>query len=1057
MEQLDLDAPTFEVAQHTATYVLTEPVQPLLAREELLACQVRTLDSQMQTLCYDNYSRFIQATDAIRNIGVSVDCNAGNVQQLHTSVARAGMTAAAVEGACGTLRDAVVEKLRMKRLLHRLDAVIKLPTTLRTMIHAGRYRSAITAYLQAYTILHQQSDGWESLQRIEEECYHITADLLVAVRQKLRQWSGHPTTTCSTPATANTNDEEEETEEEKEDEVSPPRSSDCAATVVLHEDPLPPPPEFPDTVASIFECAGTPVLILNHIRDHIPASSSTATTTHPTPPTTTTTTSNKRGSQVVHLKTELSTEQCEEMAFAACLRFLERCLETHQLDGQDARVGLFESSSRSLPAASSFVPSSGEDEREEEKTKGGGHRWIPTKVLDSILEAAALYNVTFPPSPPTARTGLELEEKEEEPGDGRRRKLSHFVATAFDAFLHHVRAALLEQAAYNAYPKDLQRSFSSLRGEIAAVTTKESNQADEDDGTTHDNNQNADADDNDDDEGQESVDQAYEHVSNATALLLESVHHFSSGLTLPEVALEERVAARFVEQTVALSDAMVRRRVDHKFLILRFRVLQNCLAPFCRNAGVTETEEAATAAAPERIHRLVQMASVALSDSSQLLDDTVRSILSCSSSKESPTLKIAVEHSTVQFAIWLACALETLAGCELSNSKHIVDVLPDRTENTTSVDSGSSSTQLIYPIALGGSGSCDNVDNDLSELVDNCMWELVEELDALGTKTTKLDLTLAIAEMCRLSERSVMDDINQSIATHTGSTNKHRNAQNDSLFATTAVSEEDSNDTTKQTPASMRFRLAASRALALYAVNRGNDGGEVLSSHLFELSRHNFDDGSSDETTGPRFGTWSLLTVVKSASFDCADLFGGSKRAGPVPDTLDDEYVSLTMARQKQAFRSNLIGDVERLFEEKVQIYPHPFETIDFQRNLVVFVALKVAFTSLRENVRLVRFSKEGYRQLLIDVEFLKFMIPHYVSDDESSHHGDGSNTVNVLVTILSEIIKSAKARCDSSATLQDDCLEINQARASIRNFMAINCGEDGLIRRFTIADDDTV
>jgi hypothetical protein len=68
-------------------------------------------------------------------------------------------------------------------------------------------------------------------------------------------------------------------------------------------------------------------------------------------------------------------------------------------------------------------------------------------------------------------------------------------------------------------------------------------------------------------------------------------------------------------------------------------------------------------------------------------------------------------------------------------------------------------------------------------------------------------------------------------------------------------------------------------------------------------------------------------------------------------------------------------------FAEKVVVYPHPSDIADFQRNAVVTLIFKVAFMTLVENIRLIKFSLQGYRQLMVDVEFFKFTIPHYVKD----------------------------------------------------------------------------
>ena len=61
----DLDSPSFDAAAHKQRHVLHSTVHDLLEVEEGLSLQIRTLDSTMQALVYENYSRFIDATDAI--------------------------------------------------------------------------------------------------------------------------------------------------------------------------------------------------------------------------------------------------------------------------------------------------------------------------------------------------------------------------------------------------------------------------------------------------------------------------------------------------------------------------------------------------------------------------------------------------------------------------------------------------------------------------------------------------------------------------------------------------------------------------------------------------------------------------------------------------------------------------------------------------------------------------------------------------------------------------------------------------------------------------------
>ena len=1027
----DLDSKNFDAAAHTVKHVVNDSVHTLLETQEQLACQVRTLDSSMQTLVYENYSRFIDATDAIKSIGTTVEAHQDGLSKLSSSMQVIHETSHEIESSLGTIRDAVVEKIRIKRLLTRLDTLLKLPKTLRDQIKVGKYRLAAKSYLSAANILRKHSSGFESLKTIEADCHNILSKLLIDLKRKLIHWSGGNSSSVG-------NENVDNSEHANEGSSS-------------HDDD---PPDPPRTVTEIFECAGTPILLLltaENVNDSGDVGGADTSGT---------------AAIAAEFYTGLTVDECKDAAISAALRLIERVLDGHHIELQESRLG---GSISGIGTTSSF-----DTDVDTASITGGrqstqSSKLVPTHVLDSILEAATLYRIVL-----NNQSGGRSNTV-----DGR---LTQFVSHSFNSFLQHLRGELLEQSALLLAGSRRSNHFSAAQLSIGSgVLGGSTNELKDVDGDTTNRDDDNDVDDHDDDEAEKEEDEAYEQIAAAMNLLLQSVRQLASGLALPEVGIPVDLASLLVDQTVSLTETMVRRRVDQKFHALRFRVVKDCLEPFCRKSieQHQDKDSSVNQNDPSRILHLVQMASVALSDALQLVDDTVRTVLSSSvdsspaSSTDAPMLKMAVETSTKRFAAWLANAMEVLAGCESSGRRLTIDAKsgdPDQDgggeANSKDGDADGGGGAVVDTVPLSAKVSSELVD-DMSEASDDdvgheqvgtALFELVNELEKAEWKDARSDMTLAIAEMCRVAERSVMENINQSIATHGGG-GKQRKSKvlfpNTTGEGSTAPNKKDPE--TVNNPTAERFRLAASRVLGLYAMDRGSQACWMLCSDLPQISSQEESDSLLE---GPRTAVQQVLELFKFTSYDCAALFGGPKRAGPVPRNLEDELMSGYYSNQSSSkhntagARSGLLLDVERMFAEKVVVFPHPSEHSDFTRNSVLAIVIKVAFKGMVEAARCCRFSASGYRQWMVDVEFFKFMIPHFITNDFLP---EGSPARAVVLRLLSDAIAAAEERCIDESIASDESSTFhytNQARSVIREFMETHSGSDGIVSHFTIPED---
>ena len=206
---------------------------------------------------------------------------------------------------------------------------------------------------------------------------------------------------------------------------------------------------------------------------------------------------------------------------------------------------------------------------------------------------------------------------------------------------------------------------------------------------------------------------------------------------------------------------------------------------------------------------------------------------------------------------------------------------------------------------------------------------------------------------------------------------------------------------------------AASRILQLYAMQRGAQAADEACLDFLE----NACIESDAIPSAPTPSVLRVLETAKLASIECANIFGGERMANPVPAFVEDvEFGQNHMiGRSGMLPMKGLQLDVERMFTEAVQVFPHSMHMMEFSRNAVVAIVLKVAFKAMIEHSRFATFTSFGYRQLQIDCAFLRQMALHYVKDETMA---DGTNGCTNLYNLLNDVMLNVGERCSLRATL---------------------------------------
>ncbi|XP_064019571.1 vacuolar protein sorting-associated protein 51 homolog [Pogoniulus pusillus] len=182
----DINGPHFD-PEVFLTKVRSEcPLGQLLAREAALGREIRALDSDMQTLLYENYNKFISATDTIRKMKVDFRRMEAEMDDLAANMAAISTSSARVSAALQDRHRRGAQLAGVQALLRKLQSLVEVPGHLRRWAApGGEPARALRCHARARAVLRHYRH-LPSFRAIEDESQAIMADLAQRLRARLR-------------------------------------------------------------------------------------------------------------------------------------------------------------------------------------------------------------------------------------------------------------------------------------------------------------------------------------------------------------------------------------------------------------------------------------------------------------------------------------------------------------------------------------------------------------------------------------------------------------------------------------------------------------------------------------------------------------------------------------------------------------------------------------------------------------------------------------------------------------------------------------------------------
>lgn len=153
----NIDTPHFNSDRFVKTLLTSKPMENLIKIDNDMVHEIKALDSDMQMLVYENYNKFIGATETIKRMKTNVVAMDGDMDSVKVKMQSISKKSTELDASLAEKRSQVDKLVRVSRLLRRLEFLSELPERLELMISSRLYKSAVELFNKSVKVLEKHS------------------------------------------------------------------------------------------------------------------------------------------------------------------------------------------------------------------------------------------------------------------------------------------------------------------------------------------------------------------------------------------------------------------------------------------------------------------------------------------------------------------------------------------------------------------------------------------------------------------------------------------------------------------------------------------------------------------------------------------------------------------------------------------------------------------------------------------------------------------------------------------------------------------------------------